>query len=53
MNASSVGQSRCQKMRSNIKSNVSEDSADKDKYLERIGQREVMKYLKKKLLPPY
>ena len=51
MNASLTRQSRGQKMQSNIKSNVLDDSTDKDKYLEGTRQREAMKYLKGKLLP--
>ena len=53
MNASSTRQSRGQKMRFDIKSNISNDSTDKDKYLEGTRQREAMKYLKEKLLPPH
>ena len=45
-NASSAKQSRDQKMRSAIKSNVSNNSTVEDKYQEGIGQREVMKYLR-------
>ena len=40
-------------MRSNIKSNVSDDSTNKDKYQEGTRQREAMKYLKGKLLPSH
>ena len=50
MNASSAGQSRGQKMWSNIKSNVPDDSTDEDKYKKGTGQREAMKYLNGKLL---
>ena len=53
MNASSTRQSRGQKMWFDIKSNISNDSIDKDKYLEGTRQREAMKYLKGKLLPPH
>ena len=53
MNASSVRQSQGQKMRSDIKSNVPDSSTDEDKYPKRTRQREAMKYLKEKLLPPY
>ena len=45
-NASLAEQSRDQKMRSAIKSNVSNNSTVEDKYQEGIGQREVMKYLR-------
>ena len=45
-NASSAEQSRDQKMRSAIKSNVSDNSTVEDKYQEGTGQREVMKYLR-------
>ena len=40
-------------MRSDIKSNVLDDSIDEDKYQEGTRQREAMKYLKGKLLPPH
>ena len=53
MNASSARQSQGQKMRSNIKSNVSDGSTDEDKYPEGTRQREAMKYLKGKLLSSY
>ena len=53
MNASSAGQSRGQKMRFNIKSNIPDGSTDEDKYLEGTRQREAMKYLKEKLLPSH
>ena len=53
MNASSAKQSQGQKMRSDIKGNVPNSSTDEDKYLEGTRQREVMKYLKGKLLPPH
>ena len=53
MNASSARQSRGQKMRFDIKSNVLDDSIDDDKYQEGTRQREAMKYLKGKLLPPH
>ena len=45
-NASSVEQSQGQKVRFAIKSNVSNNSTSDDKYQERIGQREAMKYLR-------
>ena len=53
MNASSVEQSRGQKMWYDIKSNIPNGSTDEDKYLEGTRQREAMKYLKGKLLPPH
>ena len=53
MNASSARQRRGQKMRFDIKSNVLDDSIDDDKYQEGTRQREAMKYLKGKLLPPH
>ena len=53
MNASSTRQSQGQKMRSDIKSNILDSSTDEDKCPERTRQREAMKYLKEKLLPPY
>ena len=49
-NASSAEQSRDQKVWSDTKSNVFDDSTDEDKYLEGTGQKEAMKYLKGKLL---
>ena len=45
-NASSTEQSQGQKVRSDIKSNVLDNSIDKDKYLEGTGQKEAMKYLR-------
>ena len=45
-NASSTEQSKDQKVRSAIKSNVPGDSIVKDKYQEGTRQREVMKYLR-------
>ena len=45
-NASSAKQSRGQKVWSAIKSNTPEDSTDKDKHQEEIGQREAKKYLR-------
>ena len=53
MNASSARQSRGQKMRSDIKSNVPDGSTNEDKYPERTRQREAMEDLKRKLLPPH
>jgi len=35
------------------RSNIPNDSTEEDKYLEKTGQREAMKYLKEKLLPPH
>ena len=40
-------------MWSNTKSNVPDDSTNEDKYPKGTGQREAMKYLKGKLLPPH
>ena len=51
MNASSAGQSQGQKMWSDDKSNVPNDSIDEDKYPEGMRQMENMNYLKGKLLP--
>ena len=48
-NASSAEQSQGQKVRFDIKSNVLDNSTDKDKYQEEIGQREAMKYLREKI----
>ena len=53
MNASSAKQNQGQKMRSDIKGNVPNSSTDEDKYPEGTKQREAMKYLKRKLLPPH
>ena len=52
-NASSTEQSWGQKVQSDTKSNVPNNSIDEDKYLEGTRQREAMKYLKGKLLPPH
>ena len=52
-NTSSAEQSRGQKVRFDTKSNVPNDSTYEDKYLGGTGQREAMKYLKGKLLPPH
>ena len=52
-NASSAKQSRDHKVRSVIKSNISDNSTDEDKYKKGTEQREAMKYLKGKLLPPH
>ena len=52
-NASSAEQGRGQKVRSDIKSNIPDNSTDEDKYQEETRQREAMKYLKGKLLPPH
>ena len=45
-NASSAEQSQGQKVWSNIKSNVPDNSIDEDKYQEETGLREAMKYLR-------
>ena len=45
-NASSAEQSQGQKVWFDIKSNVLDNSNDKDNYQEEIGQREAMKYLR-------
>ena len=45
-NTSSAEQSQGQKVWFAIKSNVSNNSTSDDKYQERIGQREAMKYLR-------
>ena len=45
-NASSVKQSKGQKVRSALQSNVPRGSIDKDIHHESIGQREAMKYLR-------
>ena len=53
MNTSLNELGRGQKVWSDTKSNIPDDSTDEDKYSEGTGQKEVMKYLKWKLLPPY
>ena len=40
-------------MRFDIKSDISDNSTDEDKYQEGTRQREAIKYLKEKLLPPH
>ena len=52
-NTSLDEQSRGQKVWSNTRSNVLDNSINEDKYPEGIEQREAMKYLKGKLLPPH
>ena len=52
-NTSSDEQSRGQKVWSNTRSNVPDNYINEDKYPEGIEQREAMKYLKGKLLPPH
>ena len=52
-NTSSDEQRRGQKVWSNTRGNSPDDSTNVDKYPEGIKQREAMKYLKGKLLPPH
>ena len=52
-NASSTEQNRGQKVWSAIQSNILGDSVDKGTHHESTGQREVVKYLREKLLPPH
>ena len=52
-NASLAEQSQGQKVLSDTKSNVPNDYPDKDKHPQGTGQREAMKYLKGKILPPH
>ena len=52
-NTSSAEQSQGQKVWFDTRSNVLNDFTDDDKYPEGTGQREPMKYLKGKLLPPH
>ena len=52
-NTSSVEQSQGQNVQFVTKSNVPGDSTDEDKYPKGTGQREAMKYLKRKLLTPH
>ena len=53
MNTSLTKQGRGQKVWFDTKSNDPDDSTDADKYLEGTRQKEAMKYLKGKLLPPH
>ena len=53
MNASSANQSRGLKGWSAVQGNVPRNSVDTDKYYKNIGQGEVLKYLRRKLLPPH
>ena len=53
MNAFSAKQSQGQNIQFDVKSNVSDNFTDEDKYQERTGHRKAMKYLKGKLLPPH
>ena len=52
-NASSTEQNRGQKVWSAIQSNILGDSVDKGTHHESTGQREAVKYLREKLLPPH
>ena len=52
-NTSSAKQSQGQKVWSDTRGNGPDDSTNVDKYLEGIGQKEAMKYLKGKLLSPH
>ena len=52
-NTSSAKQSQGQKVWSDTRSNVSNDSTDEDKYQEGTRYKEAMKYIKGKLLPPH
>ena len=52
-NASLAEQNQGRKVQFDIKSNVPDNSTDKDKYKKGTGYRETMKYLKGKLLPPH
>ena len=53
MNTSSAKQGLGQKVWFDTKCNVPDDSTEDDKYQERTRQKEAMKYLKGKLLPPH
>ena len=52
-NASSTDQSRGQKVQSDTKSDILDDSIDEDKYPKGTGKREVLKYLERNLLSPH
>ena len=53
MNASSTDQSRDPKWWSTVQGNVLGNSVDTDKHYRNIGQGEVLRYLRRKLLPPH
>ena len=53
MNASSVNKSRGPKGWSAVQGNISGNSVDTDKHYRNIGQGGVLKYLRRKLLPPH
>ena len=53
MNTPLAEQGRVQKVWSDTKSNVPDDSIDEDKYPKGTGQKEAMKYFKEKLLPSH
>jgi len=53
MNASSANQSRGPKRWSAIKGNVPRNSVGMDKHYRNIRQGEVLKYLRRKLLPSH
>ena len=53
MNTSSIDRGRGQKVWSDAKSNNLDDFTSADKYPEGTGQKEAMKYLKGRLLPPH
>ena len=53
MNAFSAKQNQGQNIQFDVKSNVSDNFTDKDKYQEGTRYKEAMKYIKGKLLPPH
>ena len=53
MNASSTDQSRGPERWSVVQGNVPRNSVGTDKHYENIGQGKVLKYLRRKLLPPH
>ena len=53
MNTFSAKQSQGQNIQFDVKSNVSDNFTDEDKYQEGTRYTEEMKYLKEKLLPPH
>ena len=53
MNASSANQSQGLNGWSVVQGNVPGNSADTNKHYRNIGQGGVLKYLRRKLLPPY
>ena len=53
MNASSANQVRGQKKWSTVQGSIPRSSVGMDGHCKNIGQGEVLKYLRRKLLPPH